>query len=107
MAGSDSQIDEPQHGRPKRAELQDVNINTGAQSIDTEQSFPHREEARRSSSLLISSTSLHKKQNSIFEAFNEEREEMVFFVTIDFRAFKHHLDLVTKPLSDRHQDDVD
>ena len=27
MAGSDSQIDKPQHGRPKRAELPDVNIN--------------------------------------------------------------------------------
>ena len=36
MARSDSQIDKPQHGRPKRAELPDVNINTGAQSINTE-----------------------------------------------------------------------
>ena len=33
---SDSQIDKPQPGRPKRAELPDVNINTGAQSINTE-----------------------------------------------------------------------
>ena len=30
MASSDSQIDKPQRGRPKRAELPDVNINTGA-----------------------------------------------------------------------------
>ena len=36
MASSDSQIDKPQRGRPKRAELLDVNINTGAQSINTE-----------------------------------------------------------------------
>ena len=36
MASSDSQIDKPQHGRPKRAELPDVNINTGVQSINTE-----------------------------------------------------------------------
>ena len=36
MASSDSQEDKPQHGRPKRAELPDVNINTGAQSINTE-----------------------------------------------------------------------
>ena len=36
MASSDSQIDKPQHERPKRAELLDVNINTGAQSIKTE-----------------------------------------------------------------------
>ena len=36
MASSDSQIDKPQPGRPKRAELPDVNINTGMQSIDTE-----------------------------------------------------------------------
>ena len=35
-ASSDSQIDKPQRGRPKRAELPDVNINTGAQSINTE-----------------------------------------------------------------------
>ena len=36
MASSDSQIDKPQRGCPKRAELPDVNINTGAQSINTE-----------------------------------------------------------------------
>ena len=36
VASSDSQIDKPQRGRPKRAELPDVNINTGAQSINTE-----------------------------------------------------------------------
>ena len=36
MASSDSQIDEPQRGCPKRAELPDVNINTGVQSINTE-----------------------------------------------------------------------
>ena len=33
MASSDSQIDKPQRGRPKRTELPDVNINTGVQSI--------------------------------------------------------------------------
>ena len=31
----DNQIDKPQRGRPKKAELPDVNINTGAQSINT------------------------------------------------------------------------
>ena len=36
MASIDSQIDKPQHGHPKRAELWDVNINTGVQSINTE-----------------------------------------------------------------------
>ena len=36
MASSDCQIDKPQRGRPKRTELLDVNINTGAQSINTE-----------------------------------------------------------------------
>ena len=36
MANRDGQIDKPQCGRPKRAELPDVNINTGMQSIDTE-----------------------------------------------------------------------
>ena len=35
MASSDSQIDKPQRGRPKRAELLGVNINTGAQSTNT------------------------------------------------------------------------
>ena len=39
MASSESQIDKPQRGRPKRAELPDVNINTGAQSINTERFF--------------------------------------------------------------------
>ena len=36
MTSSESQIDKPQHGRPKRAELLDVNINTCMQSINTE-----------------------------------------------------------------------
>ena len=36
MTSSNSQIDKPQRGQPKRAELMDVNINTGAQSINTE-----------------------------------------------------------------------
>ena len=36
MASSNSQINKPQCGRPKRAELPDVNINTGTQSINTE-----------------------------------------------------------------------
>ena len=37
MASSNSQIDKPQRGRPKRPELPgDVNINTGVQSINTE-----------------------------------------------------------------------
>ena len=35
-ASSDSQIDKPQRGHSKRAELPDVNINMGAQSINTE-----------------------------------------------------------------------
>ena len=36
MASSDSQIDKTQRGRSNRAEVPDVNINTGAQSINTE-----------------------------------------------------------------------
>ena len=37
MASSDSQVGKPEHGRPKRAELLDVNINTvGTQSNNTE-----------------------------------------------------------------------
>ena len=39
MGRGDSQIDKTQHGRPKRAELPDVNINTGAQSINTERAL--------------------------------------------------------------------
>ena len=36
MESSNSQIDKPQCGRPKRAELPGVNINAGTQSINTE-----------------------------------------------------------------------
>ena len=36
MASSDSQTDKPQSGCPERAELPDVNINTGVQSINAE-----------------------------------------------------------------------
>ena len=39
MASSDSQINKPQRECPKRAELPDVNINTGAQSINTEGAY--------------------------------------------------------------------
>ena len=39
MASSDSQTDKPQSGRPKKAELLGVNINTGVQSINTERAF--------------------------------------------------------------------
>ena len=35
MASSDIQINKPQRGRPKGAELPDVNINIGVQSINT------------------------------------------------------------------------
>ena len=57
MASSDNQIDKPQRGRPKRAELPDVNINTIVQSINIE---------RASSELMLVSdseqkgTTLHK-----------------------------------------------
>ena len=38
--GKEQQSDQqPQRGRPERAELLDVNINTGAQSINTESFF--------------------------------------------------------------------
>ena len=39
MASNDSLIDKPQRGHSKRAELSDVNINTGAQSSNTEGFF--------------------------------------------------------------------
>ena len=32
----DSQYDKPQGGHPKRTELQEVHLNTGAQSINSE-----------------------------------------------------------------------
>ena len=36
MSSSNSQMDKPQCGRPERAELPDLNINTDVQSINTE-----------------------------------------------------------------------
>ena len=39
MASSDSHIDKTQRGRPKRAELPDVNQNKSAQSINTERDY--------------------------------------------------------------------
>ena len=47
MASSDNQIDKPQRGRPKRAELPDVNINTGAQSINSERFFLRKREEKQ------------------------------------------------------------
>ena len=57
MASSDSQIDKPQRGRPKRAELPDVNINTGAQSINTERaSLDSLSRGKKGENQLISKT---------------------------------------------------
>ena len=50
MARSDNQIDKPQRGRPNSDELLVVNINTGAQSINTESFF------KRAVSPIIPST---------------------------------------------------
>ena len=49
MASSGSQIDKPQCRRPKRAEVPDVNLKTGTQSINTE----------RASLALVFSISTH------------------------------------------------
>ena len=40
MTSSDSLIDKLQRGHPKRAELPDVNLNTGMRSINTERASP-------------------------------------------------------------------
>ena len=55
MASSDSQNDKLQRGRPKRTELPDVNINTGAQSINTE-----------GASLITKMCGNHKSQFAFF-----------------------------------------
>ena len=54
MASSNHQIDKPQCGHPKRAELPDVNINAGMQSINTENFFKRIETPK--------SSVLHTKQ---------------------------------------------
>ena len=46
---SDSQINKPQHEHPKRAELPDVNINTGAQSINIESFLKLRHQGENNS----------------------------------------------------------
>ena len=52
MASSDSEIDKPQRGRPKRAEVPDANINTGAQNINTERTSLHFRVGRSRDPLL-------------------------------------------------------
>ena len=60
MASSDSQIDKPQRGHPKRAELLEVNINTGAQSINTESAhLPFRNMYHKGFSLFMGQTCYH------------------------------------------------
>ena len=70
MASSDSQIDKPQRGRPKRAELPDANINTGAQSINTESFFNNKNTQSKTQAKLHSPKQftfqfLHTEQPSI------------------------------------------
>ena len=64
MASSDSQIDKPQRGRPKRAELPDVNINTGVQSINTESGF-FKEASKKS--IRYWTTSQDYKHRSVYD----------------------------------------
>ena len=58
MASSDSHIDKPQRGHPKRPELPGVNINTGAQSINTEPSL-FKEKVDPVSEMTARTTPLH------------------------------------------------
>ena len=67
MASSDSQIDKPQCGCSKRAELSDVNINTDAQSINTE----------RACCLKLTSS-----PQKIDRIFGKKVEGLHFFLTI-------------------------
>ena len=41
--------DKPQRGHPKRAELLDVHVNTGAQSINTESLYKHENKTKQKS----------------------------------------------------------
>ena len=50
MASSDSQIDKSQRGRPKRVELPDVNINSGARR-DCFETRNHNYQAKRKDAL--------------------------------------------------------
>ena len=58
MASSDSQIDKPR-GCPKRAELPNVTINTGMQSINTE-----RASLRNSKRCVENALRMEQKQSS-------------------------------------------
>ena len=64
-AMSDSQIDTPQRGCPKRAELPDVNINTGAQSIDTERASLTSSELYIKKKLVMTALIMHVVQGMI------------------------------------------
>ena len=48
-------MDKPQRGRPKRAELPDVNINTGVQRINTETGVSLEDGYRRSTTTYVAS----------------------------------------------------
>ena len=65
MASSDSEIDRPQHGCPKRAELPDVNINTGMQSIDTERASLTSSELYIKKKLVRTALIMHVVQGMI------------------------------------------
>ena len=73
MTSSDSQVDKPQCGRPKRAELPDVNINTGAQSITTERAG-QRGTNNRWCSRLHSSYQLSSTNSMHADAIEDEGE---------------------------------
>ena len=65
MAESDSEIDKPQCGRPERAELPDVNMNTGAKGINTERaSLKSLETLRATGSALDRINSRNRFGNS-------------------------------------------
>ena len=83
MASSDSQIDKPQRGCPKRAELPDVNINTGTRSINTERASLRVEEIWLQNCATIIQIVISSSVGN-----NNKQQECILFSQIKSTKFK-------------------
>ena len=73
MGINDSQINKPERGCPKRAELPDVNINTGAQGINTERLAGKPYKCAYILSIVCKPMNIKKFQNAFAMGQSKER----------------------------------
>ena len=88
MASSDSQIEKPQRGCPKRAEAPVVNINTGMQIINTERASL-RPEYRQILACIIEHLESRAQNFNLKYPAIHSRDNVYMYVYVSGRSHHH------------------